>query len=273
MSQGQGRYTQGKIERFKALFVQNVAIVNLFRSPYFHFDLNAGCGINEKAGCEGSPLAFRAAAIKAGMPHALSFCCEQDIESAKHLQNLTRDDSYTFVVNGRNQDFVEQIPDIIWQHGVDPRRAYGSVFIDPNNHRRDAIPYDGLRFLAKNCPRIDVLFNYPQLSMKRVAGAVAAGKMSESSAAAMDCFNIEDLPKIIGKRHLWLRQQPDTGNFALVRGSNTSNIKADKRTGLAPWDSELGIWYRERCRLSVDEADRRHKARTNKQLCLSGVAW
>lgn len=265
MRQGQGRHTPNKIAAIQAFLTQNMSVVKhaIGLSWYFHFDLNAGCGFNEVAGCIGSPLAFRAAAIKAGMPNALCFCCEMDFGAARQLQARTEDDQSTFVTIGRNQDFVEQIPDIIRQHGADPRSAFGSILIDPNDHRREAIPYDGLRLLAKECPKIDVLFHFPQLAMKRIFAGVAKGTCPES--AAEDCFDIEELPAVIGKRELWIRQTPDLGNFAIVVGRNTRNVKADRRTGLAHWDSDEGRWYRDRCKMKVQEADRRHQETIDKK--------
>lgn len=230
---------------------------------YFHFDLNAGCGFNEIAGCIGSPLAFREAAVKAGMPNALCFCCELDTDAAIELQRRTELDRYTFATQGRNQDFIEMIPEIIRQHGQDPSTAFGSILVDPNDHRRDAIPYDGLRLLAQECPRIDVLFHFPQLAMKRVTFAVAKGTLGEW--AAEDCFDVDDLPQVIGKRHLWIKQTPDLGNFAIVVGRNTDNVNDDRRTGLARWDSERGLWYRERCKMKVEDADRRHQERIDRK--------
>lgn len=261
MAQGQGRHTANKIAAIEAFLTQNISVVRraIGSSHYFHFDLNAGCGINELAGCIGSPLAFRAAALKAGMPEAWCFCCEVDFGAARQLQARTQEDRHTFVTIGRNQDFVEQIPDIIRECGADPRSAFGSILIDPNDHRRDAIPYDGLRLLADQCPKIDVLFHFPQLAMKRIVAGVAKGTCPES--AADDCFDIDELPQVIGKRHLWIKQTPDLGNFAIVVGRNTDNVNEDKRTGLARWDSECGLWYRERCKLKVDDAERRHQER------------
>lgn len=264
MRQGQSRHTVNKIASLEAFFTQNVAVVRhaIKAQSYFHFDLNAGCGFNEIAGCIGSPLAFRAAAQKAGMPNALCFCCELDFGAATQLQSRTETDQHTFVTIGRNQDFVEQIPEIIRQHGADPRTSYGSILIDPNDHRRDAIPYDGLRLLADQCPKIDVLFHFPQLAMKRIFAGVAKGTCPE--VAAEDCFDIDQLPTVIGKRYLWIKQTPELGNFAIVVGRNTDNVNDDKRTGLVRWNSEMGLWYRERCKLKVEEADRRHQNRLDK---------
>lgn len=264
MAQGQGRHTANKIAGFEAFFTQNISIVKtaIGASSYFHFDLNAGCGFNERAGCVGSPIAFRNAAVKAGMPDAFCFCCEVDASSAVELQRRTEDDQRTFVTIGRNQDLVEMIPDIIKEHGGNPRTAFGSILIDPNDHRRDAIPYLGLRRIACDCPRIDVLFNFPYLSMKRIVAGVAAGTHKESTAE--DCFHVDEMPEVIGKNHLWIKQIPSLGNFALVVGRNTDNVKDDKRTGLARWDSLDGIHYRERCVMPVEEADRRHQERLDR---------
>lgn len=259
MAQAQGKYTKAKIEGFAAALQQNVSVVchGIRAQRYFHFDLNAGCGRNEIAMCDGSPIAFRAAACKAKMPQALSFCCERDEVAAKRLAERCRIDPCTLVINGRNQDVVEQIPYIIREYGGDPKTAFGSILLDPNDHNRDAIPYDELRVISKKCPRLDVFFNFPQLAIKRVNGSVAKGR--HSPEVARDCVDIDDLPEVIGKEHLWIA--PQIGNFVLVVGRNTDNVNDDRNTGLHRWTSEHGVWFRERCRMAVEEADKRHRER------------
>jgi len=259
MAQGQGKYTNAKVDGFAAALQQNVSVVchGIKAQRYFHFDLNAGSGRNEKAECDGSPIAFRAAACKARMPNAFSFCCERDKVSAKRLAERCRADPYTWVVEGRNQDFVKQIPYIIRENGGDPRTAFGSILLDPNDQNRDAIPYEELRVISDKCPRLDVFFNFPHLAIKRLNGAVAKG--FHSAEVARDCVDIDDLPEVIGKTHLWIARQ--IGNFVLVVGRNTDNVNDDRKTGLHRWTSECGVWFRERCRMPVDEADKRHEER------------
>jgi hypothetical protein len=265
MTQGQGKHTAAKIAGFEAALRQNVAIVakGIRAQHYFHFDMNAGSGWNDRASCYGSPLAFRAAACSAGFPSAMSFCCELDPAAAKQLAERTKVDPYTYVVCGRNQKFAEMIPRIISRFGVDPSEAFGSILLDPNDQCRDAIPYEELRHATAACPRLDVFFNFPQLAMKRIVAAVQKGKHPASSAR--DCFHIDDMPQVMGRNHLWIKQTPDMGNFALVVGRNTDNVSADRQTGLAAWDSDNGILYRERCVLPVDVANARHAERMAKK--------
>ncbi len=264
VTQGQGKFTANKIRCFEASFKQNVSVVAsaLKSKTYFHFDMNAGCGWNEKANCRGSPLAFRVAANEAGMPNAFAFCCELDSVSAQQLAQRTKKDRYTFVIHGRNQVFANLVPHIIKRYGVNPKDAYGSVLVDPNDHNKCGIPFDELRSLTEKCPRLDVFFHFPQLAIKRVTGAIRKGVLDASHSA--NCFSIEDMPQIIGKKHLWIKQTPEMGNFALVVGRNTPNIKSDKRTGLAEWNSEMGVYYRERCSFAVGEAEARHRIRQEK---------
>ena len=62
--QGQGPSTRQKAEAFLAIFRRQLAVASLsaFRSDYLHVDLHAGCGWNEAAGCDGSPVLFLRAA-------------------------------------------------------------------------------------------------------------------------------------------------------------------------------------------------------------------
>jgi len=265
MKQGQSRHTATKIAVLEASFKQNVSVVAtaIKASHYFHFDLNAGCGWNEKANCYGSPIAFRSAACAANFSSALCFCCEVNEQSAKLLANKTKHDGSTFVVCGRNQRFAEMIPHIIRRFGVSPSRAFGSILIDPNDQKRSAIPYEELRLVTAECPKLDVFFHFPQLAMKRINGAVAKGTLRQCHAE--DCFHIDKMPEVIGRDYLWIKQTPEMGNFALVVGRNTDNINADKSTGLVKWDSDDGIFYRERCVLPVAVALKRHAERLAKK--------
>ena len=261
MTQGQGRHTAMKIAVLEAAFKQNVSVVanGIKASDYFHFDMNAGCGWNAKANCYGSPIAFRSAACSAGFPNALCFCCEVDASAAKTLANKTSKDKHTYVIYGRNQQFSQMIPQIISRFGVNPSNAFGSILIDPNDQRRDAIPYQELRMVTSLCPRLDVFFHFPQLAMKRINGGVAKGTLKPEHA--LDCFHVDEMPEVIGKKHLWIKQTPDMGNFALIVGRNTPNINADRKTGLAEWSSDLGVYYRERCVMPVAVADARNRER------------
>ena len=259
MIQGQGKHTEHKIAGFEAVLKQNIAVVRygIKENKYFHFDCNAGSGFNAAVNCEGSPLAFRRAARQAGMGNALSFCCEKNEGAAMELQRRTSADADTYTILGRNQDFTLMIPDIIRQFGVDPAYAYGSILLDPNDHKADAIPYRELREITEICPRLDVLFNFPQLATKRILASVAGGHMNSQSA--IDCVDIEDMRDVINKKHLWIKQTPQMGNFALIVGRNTNNISKDLKTGLVEWDSDQGIYYRNRCSLPVDEAEARYQ--------------
>src|SRR6516165_4336640 len=59
--QGQGIRTQEKEDAFQGLFRMNLKVHSSLRYPlakYHHFDLNAGSGRNDIAGCDGSPVVF-----------------------------------------------------------------------------------------------------------------------------------------------------------------------------------------------------------------------
>lgn len=258
--QGNGKFTSRKLAGFAAALRQNLIVVSrsIRAEQYFHFDLNAGCGYNEVAKCDGSPIMFRQLANEIEFLNAFSFCCEIDRQSASKLAELTRYDHRTFVVAGSNQRFVEMIPDIIRRFGCDPGEAFGSILIDPNDHNREAIPYKELRVLSARCPRLDIFFNWPYLAIKRVRGAANKGFI-RNHEALRDVIDIDELPAITGKRHLWIAEQ--VGNFVLVVGRNTAKINKDRSSTLEPWESVKGRYYRERCRLPADEADRLHKQR------------
>src|SRR5262249_15186317 len=64
--QGQGDNTRRKEDGFGAIFHTSLDISKgARRYPYWHIDLNAGSGFNEKAQCPGSPVVFMQEAARA----------------------------------------------------------------------------------------------------------------------------------------------------------------------------------------------------------------
>lgn len=251
--QGQSRSTEEKLRGFGAFFTHQLSVVQAISRkqrlsrPYLHFDLNAGCGHNHKVNVIGSPLLFREVANVTSL-RCVQFCVELNKDSAIELAARTRSDPDTFVIHGDNREFTQAIPHIVAQYDR-PEFALGSILVDPNNQRRDAIPYDALREVAKACPRLDIAFNFPSNQIKRIRGALKKGVRFGEDVLA-DCISMDELPEVLGKRHLQVRER--VGEFTLVVGRNTP-LGDWKSMGFHAWDSERGKAIRALSQMSRKE--------------------
>lgn len=77
--QGQGRTTEMKVHGMSAAMAVTLKVCTnpaLAAFPYWHIDLNSGCGFNHDARCFGSPLAFLAAVSNARKANYRAFFCD-----------------------------------------------------------------------------------------------------------------------------------------------------------------------------------------------------
>jgi hypothetical protein len=131
--------------------------------PYWHIDLNAGSGWNERPQCEGSPLVFLHQAIRKKRRVNVCFC-DLDGSKLEKLKNavlplcvqlapgsevawVVRDNALALADWGRKIAAVEN-----------PACAIGSVLADPNGPRQ-GFPLEALAIFAAGFPRMDLIFS------------------------------------------------------------------------------------------------------------------
>jgi hypothetical protein len=245
--QGQSDVTEFKERGLEAAFSINLRIfkakiVSRFgdRFPYWHFDLNCGCGINEDIGCIGSPLAFLRAADSAELPRYIAGFCDINQKYLGELmaRDALRDNPNCFTFNGNNASLVESIPDIITKI-ENPRRAIGMVLSDPNGAE---VPLDELAELSRQCPGIDIAINWNSRVRKLFRGHGWA------------FVDIDDAVASLNKQHWLIREPRGAHQWTVLVGRNVK-IGDHKTLGYYHLDSEMGRDIMRRCKGRIQRDD------------------
>lgn len=238
MKQGQSIATEEKARGLDSIFQQQLSVYRRMSqaayAPYVHIDLHAGSGFNDEVGVIGSPVLFceRANSIH---PNYLMLCVEQNRQRVQELGNRLKNNPKAFPQYGDNAEFCRCVPEILFQHGVEPGQAVGSLLIDPNSFRGQ-IPWRELNDLLRTCGRLDAIFNYPGTAYTR-----------NKRKLPDDFVSIEDLPKMLIKKHWLIREPIGPFKFTLCVGRNTDKLKIPNNLGKRPfvqWDSQSGKRFR-----------------------------
>jgi len=208
------------------------------RYTYFHFDLHAGSGYNEKADCIGSPLTFVECMESLGIKNYHAGFCDREHSAVTELIERLGDNRNCFVHHGDNASYISMIPAIIQEYGDRPEFAMGSVLCDPNGCN---IPISELSWLNLVCPKIDVIVHYNATQSKREAHGVKA-----------DTPKLFDVVEGIGKKHWLIRQPSGIHQFTLLIGRN-HRFGDYKSQGFYHLDSSAGQDIARRCHLSKDQ--------------------
>jgi hypothetical protein len=209
--QGQSDYTQLKQRRletflrFQMPMVKSILDRNSWPfQKYLYIDLNAGCGYNDIAECDGSPVITARAAQELGLPiYGILF--ERDKAAAKKLDermNEFRTDDAVWVV--LNADHNERLPDLVASfHGGQASKAersqpqrFGLVYSDPNGA---ATPFSAYSLFAKRLPKLDALMNVNATVRKRCRGASGSCGFNPEFCKPLDASL-----KAIQKKHCFI---------------------------------------------------------------------
>lgn len=227
--QGQSRDTEWKERGIRAALSINLKICadKMAWRPYFHFDLHAGCGWNHDFNVPGSPLAFLQAADGIGHPRPVAHFVEIDAGRAAELKArpevARRRECHVHA--GDNGAFCALIPDIIRHHGDRPEMAMGTILIDPNGPV--TVPYDAIAGVLRQCPRLDVIYNFPGTGTKRLPD----GHKQK--------ITIGDIPGLFSKRHWLIRRQIGAWQWSLLIGRNFK-CRDYPSFGFYHWDDPRG---------------------------------
>lgn len=257
MTQGQSQETPHKLRGIDAAMRMQLSIAKpiLARTSfatYFHFDLFAGSGVNDKIdGCEplpGSPVVAQRVLLQSNSRH-LMCAVERNKESASALAKILRTESSCFVVEADNREFIPAIPDVIQQHRERPGMAIGSCLIDPN--KPSEVDWKAINTMLLRCSRLDVIVNFPGTAEKRKRYASQAG-------CSIDFNLLDDLPKMCERKHWLIRDACAYGNhqFCLCVGRN-KDFGDYRAEGFVRWESESGKLIRSRI-MNNDKDHRRY---------------
>lgn len=229
-TKGQGQsdvVTERKIRGISSALALNMTVFKSLkrknaRARYQHFDLNAGSGINEDAGCIGSPLAFLEATKIAGVNHFNAHFVDHNKGRIKELLKRPGMEAEECNIHyGDNRTFALSIPGIIIHHGERPERALGSVLVDPNG---TAVNIDILHWLSAQCPKLDFIINWNAAAFKRCQG---------------DKGRLEDITSPFVKRHWLIRDALGPWQWSLLIGRNFK-MNDHKSEGFHHLDSPMG---------------------------------
>lgn len=225
MTQGNGRWTDRKEDGFGAALSMSLHFADkpsLTRFPYWHLDLNAGCGWNDLADCEGSPLVFVGLASSYQRPIRAFFCDHDPAVDVlrRELEGLALPAHLSWEC--RCQDNAALLVDVasLIEANEDPRFAVGTVFCDPNGFP-DGFPRQELRWFAARFPRIDLILSLNITLFRKVE------KGRQSNPEHMKGFAhwpaLRDIPAELSREHWLIRNPPPGGTgdqFTMLVGRN-----------------------------------------------------
>lgn len=246
--QGQSDSTEFKERGLEAAFAINLKIFKSTivkkhgnRFPYWHFDLNCGCGFNEDIGCIGSPLAFLRAADSLDLPSYFSGFCDINENYIKALMNReqVRGNKHCFAFHGKNASLVDAIPNIIATRER-PARAIGMVLSDPNGFE---VPLDELSELSRQCPGIDVAIHWNSRIRRLYRGQ------------GWEFVDIDEAIAMLNKAHWLIREPRGAHQWTVLLGRNIET--GDHKTlGFHRLNSEYGAHIMQRCKARLQHDDR-----------------
>jgi hypothetical protein len=202
----------------------------VIRFPYWHIDLNAGCGVNDLAGCLGSPLVFLREAMTVGRPvHA--YFCERDRDRAVALKRRIDNTpipvgSTTRVLDYDNDHCLRAFAETIRERERKPGFAMGTCVCDPNGVR-DGFPVEALVEFLNTFPRIDLILNLNANHLR--CGRALRRRIEAGGPLSRPCFkgfgrwpDLDELLPRFGRKYWLIRNPPrlPSYHFVLLVGRN-----------------------------------------------------
>ena len=235
LTQGQSqKATETKLDLFIKVIHQNLIVFRNKYQPnnrfYYHFDMNCGCGYNEKIRLPGSPVLYLNKIEELKIKNHKAFFIDQDKEACAYLlnANYVRSSNDSFVFNGDNSEFIYLIPDIINYFSGNTPHYLGSIFIDPNGPSNMNI--EALGWLSKICKNIDVIINVNTNAQKRVRNAFLNHEENRLSY----------ILNTVKKRYWHIQEDTESGQqFRLLVGRNIA-FSGPPPKGLARLGSNKG---------------------------------
>lgn len=178
------------------------------RYRYWHFDLNAGSGFNDRVGCVGSPLTFLAQIEATNIRRYFAGFCDCDVDAIRALKTRPEvsGNESAFIFHGDNGPLCGAIPHII-AASERPEFALGTVISDDN---ATGVPVAQLAQLATMCPRLDIVIHWNSTAFKRVLRRYPERPL----------FSLPEAIDAIPKPYWWIRRPISSHGFTLLVGRN-----------------------------------------------------
>lgn len=203
--------------------------------PYLHYDINAGNGHNDKAGCVGTPVTFMNMFYDLPNFRATFVDCDQQQLQMLASRTIMQDQRCTLHL-GDNGEFLRTLR-------IDGHWQFGTILCDPNG---SDLPLDELIFASRRYPRIDQIFHWNSTVTKRLRYGIKP-----------DQIVLSDIPKLIRKSAWLIREPVGKHQFAMLicRNYRGNDWPAG---GFYHLDSPRGEEIMDRCSRSYKEraADR-----------------
>lgn len=226
LKQGEGVTTPYKQEGFAAVFAESLRISkapSILSYPYWHLDLNAGSGFNEKSQCDGSPITFLKQAILAQRRTVAVFC---DIEQQRLDQLKERISALKLPASIKagikcmdNVAFLDVAANYIASCERKPEYSVGTLLSDPNGPKGTLESVHAIARFASVFKRIDVVLNINS----RVLHTILAG--CKGKQKGFDKYlSIPEMTELINKRFWLIRNIPKRNaamdTFLILVGRN-----------------------------------------------------
>jgi len=198
--------------------------------PYLHFDLNAGNGYNESAGCVGSPITYMQMFHE--LPNFRATFIDRDPEQIAQLgaHPIMQDPRCTLHL-GDNAAFLSALQ-------FNGRWQFGTILSDPNGAD---VPIDQLSYAARRYPQIDQIFHWNSNITKRLRYGIKPSQIV-----------LADVPGLITKKAWLIREPVGPHQFAMLIGRNYRGNDWPKG-GFFHLDSDKGQEIMDRCSRSRKE--------------------
>lgn len=244
-------YTKHKVGFFGLVINYTLSVLPAsHKTPFFVFDLNAGCGTNCNGRWKGSPF-VALDALRRHKPAAgyRAWYIDKNKKTARCLESRLHGSGTLFPPSGPvkeinvlcvdNEDFSARIPQIISDHGANPAEIYGVVISDPNGIK---CPLRNLAKLSHAVPGLTMLFHIDAGAMKRVRGyeQTHPGWLKERHNRVL---YLADIFHNVSRRR-WLimgRAQGSRSQHVTIAGSNLPRFPDHERMGVHYLNSAEGL--------------------------------
>ena len=256
--QGQGPTTEFKLRGIQSAISVTMRVatgLQQARFPYWHIDLNSGSGINARAGCIGSPLAFLQAADTLKPNYRATFC-DIRADAIRELKERVGANPRCECHCGNNRDVLPIVADRIRRAERNPHFAMGTVICDPNGYFYGGqVPANAMAAFCREFPRIDVILNLNVRTRRLIRGCVEKRRAGWED---VKCLALDEIPSFLNRKHWLIRNLISKGGdqFVLMIGRNY-RLGDHRAMGFHHMESKQGqsiLAAVEGCRIHLEEA-------------------
>lgn len=247
--QGQGASTVMKERGFASAFHVSLKLsMGLPDRHYFHFDMHAGSGWNDRSNEPGSPIVFIRSVANLGRRNVVAHFVDHHAGRYAELADRVSDTLATWsershlpaprcrVTHSDNRIALPAFAASI--RALDrPSYAMGTVLVDPNGYFDD-IPFEELTAFCREFPRMDLIINLNMRYMRLARSHKQAGTSSKWSGKLLPCPST--LPDTFSRKHVLVQQRVARGDYWLLFIMRNRPTNGHASAGIYPLESREG---------------------------------